>query len=326
MHTVTYEVSDDDGDTDSETFTITIEEEDTEPSLPSIIDKTYEVGENVNLLLPAASGGNPPLTYSVSGLPSTLRFSSSTRRITGTPSQADEYTVTYRVRDDDRDTDSETFTLTIEPAPPPPTPDPPELDAPPAPGGVSASTINQDNILLSWDLREGVAREKVRYQAKDSDSWTEVDAEAIIFASGGVRADRYTSLVTGLEPGTTYEFEVQSYGDGARWQAAWGPWSGTEEATTFPVPTLRITAPDDGLETGGSAGISVDAGDLAPTLAYRLSIAAGAHTGFDDECSDPVRSVDLPALAGQDVVRLAADAARVLRGDGHADGAPLRGA
>ncbi len=299
VHTVTYEVSDDDGDTDSETFTITIEEEDTEPSLPSITDKTYEVGENVNLLLPAASGGNPPLTYSVSGLPSTLRFSSSTRRITGTPSQADEYTVTYRVRDDDRDTDSETFTLTIEPAPPPPTPDPPELDAPPAPDGVSASTINQDNILLSWDLREGVAREQVRFRIKDSGPWPEpVAAETIIFASRDARGTgRYTSRIAGLDPDTTYEFEVQSYGDGARWQAAWGPWSGTEEATTFPAPTLALAVPDGGLEADGSTDITVNAGELASTLAYRLSIAAGTHTGFDDECSSGVRSVDLPVLA-----------------------------
>ena len=299
VHAVTYEVSDDDGDTDSETFTITIEEEDTEPSLPSITDRTYEVGENVNLLLPRASGGNPPLTYSVSGLPSTLRFSSSTRRITGRPSRAGEHTVTYRVRDDDRDTDSETFTITIEPVPPPPTPDPPELDAPPAPGGVSAGAINQDNILLSWDLREGVTREQVRYRIKDSGPWPDpVDASTIIFASRDARGTgRYTSRIAGLDPDTTYEFEVQSYGDGARWQAAWGPWSGTVEDTTFPAPTLSIAVPDGGLEADGSTDITVNAGELAPTLAYRLSIATGTHTGFDDECAAPVRSVDLPVQA-----------------------------
>ena len=36
---------------------------------------------------------------------------------------------------------------------------------------------------------------------------------------------------------------------------------------------------------------------MAPTLAYRLTIAAGTNTGFDDECSAPVRSVDLPVEA-----------------------------
>ena len=389
VHTVTYEVSDDDGDTDSETFTITIEEEDTEPSLPSITDKTYEVGENVNLLLPRASGGNPPLSYSVDGLPSTLRFSSSTRRITGRPAQTGVHTVTYEVSDDDGDTDSETFTITIE-----------EEDTEPSLPSITDKTYEVGenvNLLLPaasdgnpplnvlgqraaihpalllldtahhrhavpdgcahhhlrgqrrrrrnglgdvhshdragapaadsrptrtrcparsrrcqrWGDQPGqhpalvgpprgrCEGEQVRYQVKDSGPWPDpVDAAAIIFVSRGARStDRYTSRIAGLEPDTTYEFEVQSFGDGARWQAAWGPWSGTEEATTFPVPTLRITAPDDGLETGGSAGISVDAGKLAPTLAYRLSIAAGTHTGFDDECSSGVRSVDLPVLA-----------------------------
>ena len=257
------------------------------------------MGEDVDLLLPRASRGNPPLTYSVGGLPSTLDFSPSTRRITGTPSRAATHTVTYSVRDDDGDTDSETFTITIEPAPPPPTPDPPELDAPPTPDGVSASTINQDNILLSWDLREGVDREQVRYRIKDSGPWPEpVDAETIIFASRDARGTgRYTSRIAGLDPDTTYEFEVQSYGDGARWQAAWGPWSGTVEDTTFPAPTLSIAVPDGGLEADGSTDITVNAGELAPTLAYRLSIATGTHTGFDDECAAPVRSVDLPVQA-----------------------------
>ncbi len=112
--TVTYEVEDDDGDSDSVTFRITVGSvPDTEPSLPTVSDRTYDVGDTVNLLLPAATEGNPPLTYSVSNLPSGLSFSSSTRRITGSPTTEGSRTVTYEVEDDDGDTDSEDFIITV---------------------------------------------------------------------------------------------------------------------------------------------------------------------------------------------------------------------
>ena len=240
--------------------------------------------------LPRASGGDGTLAYTLSpDLPSGVTLNANTRQVSGTPTGTmDETGYTWTAEDEDGDTATLTFDITVALVP-----------LPPAPDGVSAGAINQDNILLSWDLREGVAREQVRYRVKDSGPWPEpVAAETIIFASRGPRSmHRYESLVRGLDPDTTYEFEVQSFGDGVRWQAAWGPWSGTEEATTFPAPTLTIDVPDGGLEADGSVGITVNAGDLAPTLAYRLTIAAGTNTGFDDECSAPVRSVDLPVEA-----------------------------
>ena len=129
---------------------------------------------------------------------------------------------TWTAEDEDGDTATLTFDITVALVPLPPPPD-----------GVSATTINQDNILLSWDLREGIAREQVRFRIKDSGPWPDpVDASTIIFASRTTRSmHRYESLVRGLDPDTTYEFEVQSYGDGVRWQAAWGPWSETAEET-----------------------------------------------------------------------------------------------
>ena len=59
---------------------------DVPPVLPSVSDRTYEVGDDVNLLLPRASGGNPPLSYSVDGAavhPALLLFDAAHHRQAG---------------------------------------------------------------------------------------------------------------------------------------------------------------------------------------------------------------------------------------------------
>ena len=51
------------------------------------------------LVLPQASGGTPPYTYSASGLPAGVSFAAATRTLSGTPSSAGTSTVTYSVSD-----------------------------------------------------------------------------------------------------------------------------------------------------------------------------------------------------------------------------------
>ena len=79
----------------------------------AIYDRTYIVGRAVADWLPEALGGTGELTYSVSGLPAGLSFDASTRRLSGTPSEATEVTVTYRVTDESGATITQTFTITI---------------------------------------------------------------------------------------------------------------------------------------------------------------------------------------------------------------------
>ena len=111
---VTYAVEDKDGDTASQEFKITVSEGNTEPTFPSTIhDYTLRVGSLFTVILPAASGGNAPLTYTVSGLPESLTFITATRRITGTPTAAWPHRVTYSATDRDLDQVSQTFALTI---------------------------------------------------------------------------------------------------------------------------------------------------------------------------------------------------------------------
>ena len=122
--TVSY-VVDQDGDFDFKEFTITINPSSSDPSdspgsslgfATAIADQEYTAGTAISpLVLPAATGGTPPLTYGVSGLPAGLRFDKATRTIAGTPTEATDgvVTVIYTVIDQDGNTFSETFSITV---------------------------------------------------------------------------------------------------------------------------------------------------------------------------------------------------------------------
>ena len=111
--TVTYTVTDNDGDTDSTTFTITIAPEDLTPAAPTIADQSGKVGTAFSVTLPVGTGGDAPLTYSVSGEPSWASFVPATRVLSGTPDAAGTTTVTYTVTDDDGDSDDTTFDIAV---------------------------------------------------------------------------------------------------------------------------------------------------------------------------------------------------------------------
>ena len=128
---------DTDGNTDESdngvlTFGISVEA-DTQPSFGSLTvsNQTYTLSVRISpLRLPAATGGNGQLIYSVSDdLPPGLAFNDNTqtdntRIINLTPITAGTYTVVYTVEDGDGDTRSLTFTITVNAPPPPPPPSP----------------------------------------------------------------------------------------------------------------------------------------------------------------------------------------------------------
>ena len=89
-----------------------------------VADKTYAVGGTVDLILPAASGGNGPLSYSLQPAVPGLAFDPSTRTLSGTPTAAGTYDMTYRVQDGDANTAPTdavelAFTITVQPIEPP---------------------------------------------------------------------------------------------------------------------------------------------------------------------------------------------------------------
>ena len=84
-------------------------------SLTTAPGEQYTVGEAVNVTLPSASGGNPPLTYSVTpALPAGLTFNATSRTISGTPTLLKPRTeYDYTVTDADGDTFTIGFSITV---------------------------------------------------------------------------------------------------------------------------------------------------------------------------------------------------------------------
>ena len=114
-HQVRVTVEDDDGDTAFRQFALTVSAAvDLMPSLPAIDDQTATVGTAFSLTFDAATSGDTPLSYSVSGNPAWLTLS--TRTLSGTPTGTGTHTVTVTVTDDDGDTDTSSFTLTVSAA------------------------------------------------------------------------------------------------------------------------------------------------------------------------------------------------------------------
>ena len=111
------------------TFTITVQEPDPPDTAPAfaltVADQTYTKGEATTpLTLPAANGGNGTLSYSLTPTVPGLAFAAATRTLSGTPSTADTYAMTYRASDADANmaaTDAVTlsFTITVQEPPEP---------------------------------------------------------------------------------------------------------------------------------------------------------------------------------------------------------------
>ena len=116
---MTYEVTDADGDTATLTFEIEV---DTMPSFDgaAVADQSYRTGEEIGILeLPVASSGDGPLVYSLSPEVPGLTFDAGSRTLSGTPTVAGTYELTYRVEDSDtnmEESDAEelTFTVSVE--------------------------------------------------------------------------------------------------------------------------------------------------------------------------------------------------------------------
>ena len=115
-HTVVVTVTDNDGDTDTSSFSLVVSAADLTPTAPAIDDQTATVGTAYTQTLDVGTGGNTPLTYSASGIPAGLSFNVTTRVLSGTPTTAQTYTVTYTVEDDDGDTDDSTFDIVVSAA------------------------------------------------------------------------------------------------------------------------------------------------------------------------------------------------------------------
>ena len=78
------------------------------PQIPFLV-KGRAITNTDPFVLPIASGGTAPYTYSASGLPSGTTFDPATRAIEGTPDTAGPFVIVYRVLDDEGNIDNITI-------------------------------------------------------------------------------------------------------------------------------------------------------------------------------------------------------------------------
>ena len=111
--TITWTVTDSDGDTDTYELEINVAT-DTSPDLPESDTAEAIVGQYFSFTRPSASGGNAPLTYSVSGSCDGLTANSSS--VSGSPSSTGQCGISWTVTDNDGDTDTFSLQVSVRPA------------------------------------------------------------------------------------------------------------------------------------------------------------------------------------------------------------------
>ena len=119
--TLVYSAEDEDGDSASLSFAVMV---DGAPLLAAALPaQTWALNETIVWVMPAATGGNGVLSYSlsdtdgVSGLPTGLSFDANTRTLSGTPTVSGSTELLYAVTDEDGDSDSQSFAVMIDSAP-----------------------------------------------------------------------------------------------------------------------------------------------------------------------------------------------------------------
>ncbi len=201
--TYTYTATDRKNRTASLTFSITVVAEDLMPSFrpgTSIANRSFTKDVQIEpLVLPAATGGNGTLHYSVLGppgnlfLPDGLSFDEETRTLSGTPTALQgPTTYAYRVADADSDRATLTFTIEVEEA----------LAAVP---NLTVAAVDgaTDRLRATWDTVDGATRYAVR-SVKVSNSTL----------SGSDDITSTSHIFTGLEANTEYDITVTALGPG----------------------------------------------------------------------------------------------------------------
>ena len=158
---VTYTVTDTDLDVASQSFTIHVSD-DLMPSIIDIDDFDARVDSPFSKVLPEATGGDLPITYTATNLPDGLNFDRNSRRISGTPSTPATKTVTYEAEDEDGDKASVEFDIIVSPDSQPSLPavddfrarrgHPHEKQLPPATGGDGTLVYSAQGLPPGLDF------------------------------------------------------------------------------------------------------------------------------------------------------------------------------
>ena len=193
----TYAVEDLDGDRVLLSFTIYVSE-DLTPSFgtSTIADEYYTSATIPNKVLPAATSGNAPVTYTLSpALPQGLSFNASTRTISGTPAASQSSTsYTYRVTDGDGDTATLRFTIAVL------------LGAPPVP--TVSITAGSDSATLQASVSSNGGSEITQWSFRARTGGAIWGNSTTV---PGATGNSMVHTVTSLSRGSVYRFEVLAF-------------------------------------------------------------------------------------------------------------------
>ena len=208
-------------------------------------DQTYTVGTTIGTLaLPEATGGNGGLNYSLSPDVPGLSFNATARQLTGTPSTADTYAMTYTVTDEDGDTDTLGFTITVS--------------AETSTGG----SLGDCNVGLTVSSGESCT-----YPGTTDAFSVNVRGRGLFLTFlAGIRIRINNQTIDGR----VYDFEASHQGDGV--------WRIDRIAGSTEVPT------GGGLETGGDTSPALGSGPGNQTYTVGIAIGTltlSAATGGD---------------------------------------------
>ena len=208
-------------------ITLTLGTVDSMPAFAAIAGIQATVGAVLDTELPAAIGGNPPFTYSLTGLPSPLQFDPATRRITGTPGAAGSHALTYRVEDADGDVATAEFDLVVAAAP-----------------SIAADTITADGAIARALITVGEAA-----------NWYSRHAgQSIGQASGDLSLDTDMTLsrVQFHTEFTRLRLNRTGTGTFSAWYTAGGAGAGKSVYLAFGTSLIEIDIGQQHLASGGS--------------------------------------------------------------------------
>ncbi len=244
-------------------------ETDVAPSFGSetIAAQTWTVGTEVDVTLPAATGGNGTVSYALTpALPNGVSLDATTRKVSGTPTAAAaEATYTWRASDSDNNTansDSSalTFMLTVNKA----------TLATPANLALKTNTRSKSGFTVTWDA----VTNATGYTATATPSGGTAVTGTVSTPSSGPEA-----VFTGLTAGTTYTVSVVATGNTANYESSTAATLSQATAANS-VPTVATEIPDQTATTGTAFSFTLPTGtfsdaDSGDSLTYAVQQTDG---------------------------------------------------
>ena len=166
------------------------------PTAGSNQDRTFDPDEQFDFPIQPATGGNAPITTTISGLPAGANFQNN--RISGSLAASGIHTITVTYTDADGDSASDTFALIIAPERPA-APQPPSL------------TATKTTITATW-LAPLSTLHITAYEILHYPTTTAVETR--------VKITSLTHTITGLTPNTAYAVRIRAFAGSIP-----GPWS-----------------------------------------------------------------------------------------------------